>query len=370
MSRLAGRLSIAKGVLSRLTAGQRNAVWPANPRRILVAHCLLLGDTLMLTPLLKKLRRQYPLAEIALTMQQAFLPLYAGRPYGVQALAFEPHDAHSVDRIIGSGPYDLGIVPGDNRHSWLAFAARCSHVVAHAGDRPAWKSWPVDTQQPMSDQPATWGEMVAELVPGPAPSPFDAAEWPAPVGGAIDRLAAPYAVLHVGASNPLRSWFAPRWLELANRLERRGLTVVWSAGSREASLVAEADPAGRYRSFAGKTDLCQLFHLLKQAHLLVCPDSGVAHLSRITATPSVVLYGQGSDQVFGTGSFWRTAPQRAVIEENFACRDQQHLFKREIAWVRRCDRRPPACARARCMEPLSVERVLETAEAVLATRRS
>ena len=37
---------------SLLTLGRRTA--PVNPRRILIAHHLLLGDTLMLTPLLAK----------------------------------------------------------------------------------------------------------------------------------------------------------------------------------------------------------------------------------------------------------------------------------------------------------------------------
>ncbi|MEO7547129.1 MAG: glycosyltransferase family 9 protein, partial [Ramlibacter sp.] len=211
-----------------------------------MAHRLLLGDTIMLTPLLKKLRHQYPQADIAVTMQKEFLPLYSARPYGVQALGFDPHDVHSVDSIIRSGPYDLGIVPGDNRYSWLARAAGCRHIVAHAGDRPAWKSWPVDTEYPMSALPATWAEMVAQLVPGPPAPAFDPVEWPTPAWVPFERPTSPYAVLHLGASNPLKTWFAPRWLELAQQLAQRGLVVVWSGGPRETGLVAAADPSGKF----------------------------------------------------------------------------------------------------------------------------
>jgi ADP-heptose:LPS heptosyltransferase len=365
VSRLAGRLTIAKAVLSRGLGGSVSS-WPQSPKRILIVHRLLLGDTLMLTPLLKKLREQYPHADVVLTMQKSLLPLYAGRPYGVNAIAFEPHDVASVQRIVDGGPYDLGIVPGDNRHSWLARAAGCRHIVAHAADRPAWKNWPVDTERPMALQPSTWADMVAQLVPGPPPSPFDPGEWPIPACVPFEHPASPYAVLHVGASNPLRTWFAPRWLDLAIQLAGRGLGVVWSGGPLEAHLISAADPQCRFASFAGKTDLSQLLELLKHAHLVVCPDSGIAHLSRLTATPSVVLYGQGSEQLFGTGDFWSSVPQRAVIEENFPCRDQHHLFRRELAWVQRCDRRPPACARARCMEPLTTQRVLDTVDTLLA----
>src|SRR5690349_1102725 len=57
-------------------------------RRILVAHNLLLGDTIMLTPLVAKLREQYPQADIVFLAPPAFVPLYASRPYGVRALPF------------------------------------------------------------------------------------------------------------------------------------------------------------------------------------------------------------------------------------------------------------------------------------------
>ncbi|RYG11248.1 MAG: glycosyltransferase family 9 protein [Burkholderiales bacterium] len=364
MSKLAGRLATIKGVLSN-GLGVSSRPWPAAPRRILVAHRLLLGDTLMLTPLLKKLRLQYPQAAIAATMRKEILPLYSAHPYGVQALGFDPNDVDSVNSIIRSGPYDLGIVPGDNRYSWLARAAGCRHIVAHAGDRPAWKSWPIDTEHPMSAQPATWAEMVAQLVPGPPAPAFDPGEWPTPPWVPFQRPTSPYAVLHLGATNLLRTWFAPRWFELAQQLTERGLVVVWSAGPNETGLVAAADPSGKFASFAGKTDLPQLLHLLKHASLVVCPDSGVAHLSRLTATPSVVLYGPASERLVGTGRFWNSERQKALIEEDFPCRDQQHLFKRELAWVRRCDRRAPACTFAKCMEPLSTQRVLDACDQLL-----
>ena len=47
---------------------------PAMPRRILVAHNLLLGDTIMLAPLLKKLRTRFHLAEIVMICKVARRP--------------------------------------------------------------------------------------------------------------------------------------------------------------------------------------------------------------------------------------------------------------------------------------------------------
>ena len=55
-------------------------------------------------------------------------------------------------------------------------------------------------------------------------------------------------------------------------------------------------------------------------------------------------------------------PYRAVTVEPFSCRDQRIQFFREIAWVRRCERlygdAPDRCARARCMEAISLDAVI------------
>lgn len=91
---------------------------------------------------------------------------------------------------------------------------------------------------------------------------------------------------------------------------------------------------------------------LKSARLLVCPDTGIAHLGRITGTPTIALFGPGSSVVSGPGAYWRDSPLRAVTVEPFACRDQTLLFKREIAWVRRCGRSTEECASPRCMQAI------------------
>jgi hypothetical protein len=58
--------------------------------------------------------------------------------------------------------------------------------------------------------------------------------------------------------------------------------------------------------------------------------------------------------ISGAGFFWRDAPFRAVTVDPFACRDQRVLFKREIAWVRRCGRGLDECPRPRCMEAIDL----------------
>jgi ADP-heptose:LPS heptosyltransferase len=325
--------------------------------KVLIIRPAALGDTLMLTPLLAKLRRQYPTAEIAMTLQQALAPLYSGRPYAVQPLPFQPADRRALRRLFASGPYDLALIPGDNRYSWLAYAMGARWIIAFDGDRPGYKSWPVDRLIPYPAQATPWPDANCELIPGPYPPPMAETDWPAPEAAALPSLPADYVVFHVGASSPLKLWPAERWRALAAHAADNGLAVIWSGGAGELHLVETVDPENRFTSLAGRLDLAQLWHLLKGARALVCPDTGVAHLGRITATPTLALYGPGSASLYGQSRFW-PGDRFHALSEPIACRDQPLLFKREIPWVRRCARRPAECERrGECMRLITLEQV-------------
>ncbi|MFD1557197.1 glycosyltransferase family 9 protein [Paraburkholderia silviterrae] len=377
MGRLHGRIIVFARALPKLVfkALRRK---PAQPARILIAHQLLLGDALLLTALIAKTRRQYPCAQIVLACPKGIAPLYAGRPFGVTALAFDPRDGASVQRITESGPYDLGIVAGDNRYSWLALAAGCRWIVAHGGDRPAWKNWPVDERIAYPDAPAAWTELAAGLVGGAAPRPYRLADWPAPPAstplpaGLRERR---YIVLHPGASSAVKRWPAQRWRELAQRVEAQGYTIVWSGGQGEAALVAEVAPGSAHLNLAGRLDLVEMWHLLAGAHAVVCPDTGIAHLARLVGVPAVALFGPGNPAIHGAGRYWQDAPFVALGVANLPCRDQSTLFRRRVSWVRRCSRSAATCVawrngHADCMTAHSVDAVYRALQSAMALARA
>ena len=119
----------------------------------------------------------------------------------------------------------------------------------------------------------------------------------------------------------------------------RGIAPVWSAGRGEDALVDGMRPAAALSRRSPAASISRNCGTCSRgAQLLVAPDTGVAHLGRIVGVPTVALFGPGSAVLCGAGDFWRDAPYRAVTVEPFPCRDQRVLFKREIAWVRRCGR--------------------------------
>ena len=366
-SRMAARIAVIGGAAVRRLAGGRRSP-PRQPRRILIAHHLLLGDTLMLTPLLAKLREQHPAADIAMTVPQPVLPLFGGKPYGVRALGWNPGDATSVRRLAAEPGFDLALVPGDNRHAWLAQAMGAKWIVAFDGDRPAYKNWPVDELRTYPAVPAAWFDMTAGLVDGAPPRAFRPEDWPPPTAAEFEAPAPPYCVLHVGASSLLKLWSADRWAALAMYLRRQGFRIAWSAGRGESALVEACSPAAGDLVAAGRLDLAQLWHLLHGAALVVAPDTSVAHLGRLAGTPTLALFGPGSAVLAGPGQFWRDSPYRALTIEPFACRDQRVLFKREIDWVRVCKRAFGECSSPACMHALDVGAVMEAGLAMLGQR--
>jgi len=346
----------------------------AMPRRILIAHNLLLGDTIMLAPLLKKLRTRFPEAEIVMTCKPAFAPLFATRPYNVQSMPFDPRDAGSFFALHGQRGFDLALLPADNRFSWLARALNSRWVVAFEGDCPAYKNWLVDEIRNFPDHTMALGDLFAErLVDGPAPLPYATSDWPAPPAASIPLPLSPYCVLHVGAGTRLRYWEPAKWRALMAHLEISGIKAVISAGPGEEALVGQIDPEGRCPSFPGNLSLAQMWRLLAGARVVVCPDTGIGHLARIAGAPTVVLFGPGSATLFSGGEFWRAIPGRNVTIPEFPCRDENRLFRRYLPWAEHCGRSTDQCARrnaaqvasAKCMHALTDDMAIEALDSLL-----
>jgi len=77
-----------------------------------------------------------------------------------------------------------------------------------------------------------------------------------------------------------------------------------------------------YKTLYGhRLDLAQLWNLVADAALLVCPDTSVMHMGRLAWTPTVALFGPSAADLFGPGEFLRDAPYRAVTIADFPCRE-------------------------------------------------
>lgn len=101
-------------------------------------------------------------------------------------------------------------------------------------------------------------------------------------------------VIHPGAASPARRWPVHRFAALAVELLRQGHRVVITGIASELPLAQEvAETAGLPGTamLAGSLDLEQLAALVAAARLVICGDTGIAHLASAYEVPSVLLFG-------------------------------------------------------------------------------
>ncbi|MEV0621527.1 glycosyltransferase family 9 protein [Nonomuraea sp. NPDC050404] len=111
-------------------------------------------------------------------------------------------------------------------------------------------------------------------------------------------------IVHPGAAYPARRWPPERFAEVAAALE----DVVVTGNVAEVPIavrVAELAGLPPERMLAGRTGLADLIDLVANARLVVCGDTGVAHLATAFCVPSVVLFGPVSPSLWGPPPGWR-----------------------------------------------------------------
>jgi ADP-heptose:LPS heptosyltransferase len=280
----------------------------------------------------------------------------------VKALPFNVRSLGDHRKLVGESGYDLALVPGDNRWSWLARALDARWIVAFTPDERRYHDWPVDEMRPLPAEPMAWGDMAASLLDGPDPEPYSPREWPAPSFSPYAKPRGRYCVLHLGASSPHKLWPAERWCAVRDWCEARGFEVVLSSGRGEDELLWPVDPDRTRSALAGRLDLAQLWDLLAGAAFLVCPDTGIAHLARLVGVPTIALYGPGSPINAGPGRFWAKSPFRALWDPDVPCRDQDRLFERRLVWLRQCWRGVTECGDPFCIRRIAVDDVTRAIE--------
>ncbi|TKK90825.1 glycosyltransferase family 9 protein [Herbidospora galbida] len=103
-------------------------------------------------------------------------------------------------------------------------------------------------------------------------------------------------VIHPGAASAARRWPPDRFAEVATWLHGAGWPVVVTAGPGEGAL---AEQAAGPEGVALAPTLRELAGLVRGARLLICGDTGVAHLASAFGTPSVVLFGPTPPVLWG-----------------------------------------------------------------------
>lgn len=283
---------------------------------VLVLRALGLGDALTGVPALRGLRRLHPHRPLVLAAPEVIGGWFTelGLVDGFVATSgldddppgrdLGPHDAVNLH---GRGPQSHALLLAATPRSLLAFAPPAG-TLPHDPLLDGLPDWRADEHEVLR-----WCRLVQagggpcgpedlRLEPRAARAGDEARgrRWWASTRSTTGPDE-PYVVLHPGASSGSRRWPADRWVDVARVLSRRAdVRLTGDPSERELCLrIARGAGLDDESAVAGRLDLSQLMDLVGHALLLVCGDTGVAHVATATGTPSVLLFGPTAPRAWG-----------------------------------------------------------------------
>jgi heptosyltransferase I len=280
--------------------------------RILAVRLSALGDLVLAQPAIYALRQQFPDAEISWLIDERFKSLAEDVP-GVKAIGIAkprtPLDYLRIWRKLRRQSFDVLLAMQANFRVNLLYAGiRAPRKIGfdHRRARDGHGRF-VNERLEQRDEHLLDGFM---QFAGTLGVPEDSSpRWPAWDTSSVAPswrnlgLNGPYVVVHTGTSKPERCWPAYRYGELAARFALNpGLPVVLTGGNSEqerSAAVAFLTECPRAIDLTGKTPLNQLRIILKNASVVVTPDTAAVHLARMENVPVVGLYAVARPELSG-----------------------------------------------------------------------
>lgn len=366
---------------------------PAINAHILVRGLNRLGDAVMSTPALQRLRQARPDARVTLLCQEKLAGLWEGQPFIDEVLTYNSADnvfnvarklrdkqfseavtfpnsiRSALELWLARIPKRVGLVrPGRGFFLTRALPPRPGAVPMHRRsaseirERIA-RNATADTFPPEAHQLRDYLYLTAELGASAEPLPplihVDATRaeeaWrrlhlePA-------QLGRPWFGLNPGAEyGPAKRWPAARFTSTAVALHKR-MKCRWLVfgGKEDAALAEKVTTEIRYAgvapdavlNLAGKTSLPELAAALKLCTLLLTNDTGPMHLAAAIGTPVIVPFGSTSPEMTGP----TYSPRAQIVRAAPPCAP---CFRRECP------------IDLRCMSDIAISQIVEAVNTII-----
>mgnify|MGYP001475299952 FL=1 len=115
------------------------------------------------------------------------------------------------------------------------------------------------------------------------------------------KLPNKYIVLVQNASWVTKQWSIENWQHLIQYLENKGIDMLLPSGNlKELERAKEICSISEKANALDLMSLNEIAFIVKNADFCICSDTGLAHLSALTRTPSITLYGPTKTSLIGT----------------------------------------------------------------------
>jgi heptosyltransferase-1 len=278
-----------------------------DPKKILIVLHGSIGDVTRALPLAGLLRRGFPSASLAWSVEPAASPLLEGNPFIDEVIVFDRRHwwksfgpflstirAKGFDLVLdlqrhlksgmisraSGAPLRLGFHRADSKEgNWLfnnLHIERCGEEISKLDHYLKFAE-----QLGIPNAPLEWSFNIS------AQEQAAADKHLTPVSGA-------YAALFVGSRWQSKQWFPKQIAECAKTLQRDfGLSVVLlgAGADRELARQAMAGASNRMHDLVGRTSLREAMAIIQRAKVAVGPDTGLMHIAAALGTPVISLWG-------------------------------------------------------------------------------
>jgi heptosyltransferase-2 len=365
------------------------------PRCILVRGVNWLGDAVMTTPALLRLREKFPDAHIALLTPEKLRELWFHHPALDEAISFATgENVFSTGKKLRAGKFDLALVlPNSPRSALEVFFAGiperigCTRpwrnsfltqlvapraeavkmrkrsvaeiqrlVAADLSRRQISDSRVLTNTATIAHQIHEYLHLVAALGANPeplAPQLYVTLEEIEMVRKKfrLENISQPIYGLNPGAEyGPAKRWPVEKFIAAAKEIQQQtdcywlifGGRSDMEVASRIAGEITHHASRTTHLNLAGQTSLRELMALLKQCRVLLTNDTGPMHVAAALGTPVVVPFGSTSPELTGPGL--PGDPRHRLLKSDAPC---------SPCFLRECP------IDFRCMNGISVGRVVE-----------
>lgn len=265
-------------------------------KKILVRAPQWLGDAVVSTAFIDRLKMREPEAQVSVLCTAALVPLFQPHPSVNEAIAL-PYPAGNVfdaARKIRAAAFDeVYVLPRSFRSALEAALARIPRRIGYSGDlRRAMLTevHPYDEKRLYAHRYlALIGE---ETLPATSIATFFPTEKPA--SSLYDGLKKPWLGVAPVSIASSRTWFADRFAQTAKRWQktRGGSVILFGSAKERAAVQAVADGLGGIAvNTAGEVSLPELGWVIKQCDFFLGNDSGLMHVAAVFKIPGVIIFG-------------------------------------------------------------------------------
>jgi heptosyltransferase-2 len=341
---------------------------PFDAHRILVVRYRFIGDTILTVPFLRNLRQAFPEARIDVLVGPQSGQVLVGCPYINELIEFDTTRFHKYDSGYADKRHFLhyALHLRKRRYDTVFVLKRSlsSAILAFLSGAKNRIGYGTSNRNLLLTRKVAWNKNIHEVdstltVLQCAGVPIrdryleswiseeEVSELHASVPE-LSQIAKPI-LIHAAAAHPDKLYPLDFWARIARTLSSMwGCTPVFSGAPLDFPLYEDLHRLAQVPclNLAGRLSLRQSMALYKQMKLAICVDSGPAHLSAATGTPTIALFGP-TDPVR-----WRPLGEKhlALYDDQLICRPCNYK---------------KTCSNRECLTEFDPQRVIDKAVELL-----